>query len=178
MNMEKQLGDKRIIAGIWIFTVLVFVLVIILHELPQVENMPAWMAGAPGFHALLNGSCAILLLSSLWAIKLKNVALHKRLNSAAMLLSLVFLLSYVLFHYFSGDTSYGGEVKAIYLFVLLSHIILAALSLPFILLAYYRGFIGDIVKHRKLVRFVYPIWLYVCITGVMVYLFLRPYYDF
>ena len=170
--------DKRIIWAIWIFTVLVFALVIILHELPKAASMPAIMQNAPGFHAFLNGSCALFLLLSLWAIKNKNVALHKTLNTLAMVFSLVFLLSYVIFHYFSGDTSYGGAYKGLYRFILLTHILLAGLSLPFILLAYYRGLIGNISKHKKLVRFVYPVWLYVTITGVLVYLFLKPYYQF
>jgi putative membrane protein len=170
--------DKRIIWGIWVFTALVFALVIILHELPQADGMPELMKNAPGFHAFLNGTCAILLLTSLWAIKNKNIALHKTLNSSAMVLSLVFLLSYVVFHYFSGDTHYRGEHMGVYLFVLLTHIPLAGLSLPFILLSYYRGLTGDIAKHKRLVRFTYPVWLYVCITGVMVYLFLKPYYAF
>lgn len=170
--------DKRVIWGIWIFTLVVFALVIILHELPQAEEMPAVMAHAPLFHALLNGTCAILLIVSLLAVKKRNIPLHKKLNTGAMLLSVIFLLSYVVFHYFSGDTVYGGEMKGLYYTILLSHILLAGLSLPFILLAYYRGLIGSIDKHKKLVRFTYPVWLYVCVTGVAVYLFLAPYYAF
>ncbi|NND94718.1 MAG: DUF420 domain-containing protein [Flavobacteriales bacterium] len=140
--------------------------------------MPSWMTVAPGFNALINGTCAVLLISSLIAIKSKKIQLHRSLNTAAMLLSVVFLLSYVVFHYFSGDTVYGGEYKFAYYIILISHILLAGLSLPFILLAYYRGHIGAIQKHKKLVRFTYPVWLYVCITGVIVYLFLAPYYAF
>ncbi|MDA0714550.1 MAG: DUF420 domain-containing protein [Bacteroidetes bacterium] len=170
--------DKRIIWGIWAFTAVVYILVIILHELPQAEYMPSWMTGAPRFHAVLNGSCTLFLLASLWSIKNKKIGLHKTFNTAAMLFSLIFLLSYVVFHYFSGDTVYGGEYKSLYYFVLISHVVLAALSLPFILLAYYRGYTGAIDKHKKLVRFTYPVWLYVTITGVLVYLFLQPYYAF
>jgi putative membrane protein len=170
--------DKRIVYGIWAFTAIVYLLVIILHELPQAESMPAWMVNLPAFHAALNGSCFLLLIASLMAIKRRNVALHKAFNTTAMLLSLVFLLSYVVFHYFSGDTQYGGDHRGLYLFILLTHILLAALSLPFILLAYYRGYAGQVSKHKKLVRFTYPVWLYVTLTGVMVYLFLKPYYAF
>ena len=170
--------DRRVIWAIWAFTAIVFALVVTLHELPKAESMPSWMQQAPLFHALLNGTCGLLLISSLIAIKQKNISAHRKLNTTAMLLSVVFLLSYVIFHYFSGDTMYGGEHKGIYYFVLLTHIILAALSLPFILLAYYRGMIGNIQRHKRLVRFTYPIWLYVCATGVAVYLFLAPYYSF
>ncbi len=170
--------DKRIIWAIWVFTAVVFGLVIVLHELPQAESMPAWMSNAPLFHALLNGTCALLLIAALIAVKGKKIALHKKLNTGAMLLSLIFLLSYVVFHYFSGDTVYGGDMKGLYYTILLSHILLAGLSLPFILLSYYRGLIGNVDKHKKLVRFTYPVWLYVCVTGVAVYLFLAPYYAF
>jgi len=170
--------DKRIVWAIWIFTAVVFGLVIVLHELPQADGMPEWMRSAPKFHAILNGSCALLLVGSLLAIKSKQIGMHKRLNTLAMLSSLVFLLSYVTYNYFAGNTSYGGEHNGLYLFVLLSHILLAGLSLPFILLSYYRGLTGTIDKHKRLVRFTYPVWLYVCITGVMVYLFLAPYYAY
>ena len=157
---------------------MVYALVIILHELPQASHVPTWMRQAPLFHAILNGSCAVLLVGSLAAIKRKNIQLHQRLNTTAMVLSVVFLLSYVLFHYFKGDTIYGGDYTRLYYFVLLSHILLAALSLPFILLAYYYGLSGTINKHKRIVRFTYPVWMYVCITGVIVYLFLAPYYAY
>ncbi len=169
--------SKAIVWAIWVFTFIVWGLVIVLHELPQAEGMPSWMSKAPQFHALLNGSCALLLIASLMAVKRKNIKRHRLFNTLAMLLSVVFLLSYVIYHYFSGDTSYGGEYKSIYLIILLSHIVLAGLSLPFILLSYYRGMSGSIDKHKRLVRFTYPVWLYVCITGVVVYLFLSPYYG-
>ena len=170
--------DKRIIWGIWIFTAVVYALVIILHELPKAEGMPSWMTGAPKLNALLNGSCAVLLIASLVAVKQKKIGLHRKLNTTAMLLSVIFLLNYVIFHYFSGDTSYGGDYKTAYYIILITHVLLAGLSLPFILLAYYRGHIGAIERHKKLVRFTYPVWLYVCITGVVVYLFLAPYYAY
>lgn len=170
--------DKRIVWGIWAFTAVVWALVIILHELPQANGMPEWMRNAPRFHAFLNGACGILLIGSLVAIKKKQIGRHQRLNTLAMVCSLIFLLSYVVFHYFSGDTSYGGEYKGFYLFILITHVVLAGLSLPFILLAYYRGLTRTIDKHKRIVRFTYPVWLYVCITGVMVYLFLSPYYAY
>lgn len=168
--------NKNIIWGIYIFTAAVYALVIILHELPGATSAPAFTAFQPLLHASLNGACFVLLILSLMAIKNKNVNLHKRLNSLAMLLSLVFLLSYVVYHYFAGDTEYLGDYKGIYYFVLLTHILLAGFSLPFILLAYYHGFIKNLDKHRKLVKFVYPVWLYVTFTGVLVYVFLAPYY--
>lgn len=170
-------ADKRIIAAIWIFTALAYALVIILHELPATANPPTFVRYQPLLHALLNGTCFLMLMFSLAAVRFKNFALHKRLNTSAILLSVVFLMSYVVYHYLAGDTKYGGPYKAVYLFVLLSHIILAGLSLPFILLAYYQGFIGDLQRHRRWVKFVFPVWAYVTLTGVMVYMFLKPYYG-
>lgn len=169
--------SKAVVWGIWIFTFIVWSLVIVLHELPEADAIPTWMSNAPQFHALLNGSCALLLIASLMAVRRKDIVRHRLLNTLAMLLSVVFLLSYVVYHYYSGDTVYGGEYKGVYYAILLTHILLAGLSLPFILLSYYRGLSGSIDKHKRLVRFTYPVWLYVCITGVVVYLFLAPYYG-
>lgn len=168
--------NKNVIRGIYAFTVVVYALVIILHELPGAEVAPVFTAYQPLTHAVLNGSCFILLIAALFAIKKKNVNLHKRLNTFAMVLSTIFLLSYVVYHYFAGDTVYGGGYKGLYYFILLTHVALAGLSLPFILLAYYHGYIGNVSKHRKMVKMVYPVWLYVTFTGVIVYWFLAPYY--
>ncbi|MCH9822833.1 MAG: DUF420 domain-containing protein [Bacteroidetes bacterium] len=168
--------NKNIIRGIYLFSALVYALVIVLHELPGAEVAPEFTVYQPLMHSIINGTCFILLLLSLSFIKRGNVAMHKRLNTTAMLLSVLFLLSYVVYHYFAGDTAYLGDYKGLYIFILITHILLAGLSLPFILLAYYHGFIGNIVKHKKMVRFVFPVWLYVTFTGVIVYLFLAPYY--
>lgn len=168
--------SKQVIWGIYAFTMAVYALVIVLHELPQASLQPEFTKAQPLLHAIINGSCFLLLVLSLMAIKDKKVGLHKKLNTGAMLLSLIFLLSYVVYHYFAPDTKYGGEYKGLYYFILATHIILAGLSLPFILLAYYAGLTNTISKHKKLVRFTYPVWLYVTLTGVLVYLFLSPYY--
>lgn len=169
--------NKLIIYGIYVFTVIVFILVLILHRLPSPATPPSFIYFFPKLNAFINGSCFVLLISSLVAIKSKNVALHKKLNTSAMLLSVLFLLSYVTYHLFTEETKYLGDFKFLYFFFLATHIVLAAVSLPFILLAYYRGFIGDVQKHRKLVKITYPMWLYVTFTGVLVYIFLAPYYP-
>lgn len=169
--------NKAVIYSIYAFTVVVFGLVILLHELPAPGNAPSFIGIFPMLNAVINGSCFLILVSSLIAIKNKNVGLHQTLNTTAMILSVLFLLSYVFYHLFAEDTKYGGNYSGIYYFVLATHIILAGLSLPFILLAYYRGYIGDVIKHRKMVKFVYPVWLYVTFTGVLVYMFLSPYYN-
>lgn len=169
--------NKVLKRGIIIFTVLVYALVIVLHEIDFGIETPEFAKSQPLLHAILNGSTFVALVFALIAIKKGNVNLHKRLTSLGMLLSLVFLLSYVLYHTLAGSTAYGGEMAGLYYFILLTHILLAALSLPFILFAYYRGFIGDVERHKKIVKFTYPVWLYVALTGVVVYIFLAPYYS-
>jgi len=177
MSTGKVNLDKRIIYGIYAFTAVVYALVIILHELPQASFVPSFVQYLPALNAFINGTCFVLLIAALIAIKQKNVNLHKALNSTAMILSVVFLLSYVTNHYFSGDTHYGGDMKGIFYFILITHIVLAGVSLPFILLAYYKAYAGDLIGHRKMVKFTYPMWVYVTFTGVLVYLFLAPYYS-
>ncbi len=163
---------------IWAFSLVVFALVSALHYLPTASSVPEFTNSLPLVNACLNGTCFLLLISSLMAVKRKNIELHQRLNTMAMLLSVFFLAVYVTFHYFHGSSSYGGDHLGVYLFILLTHILLAGISLPFILLSYARGLSGDVEGHRKMVKKVYPIWLYVTFTGVMVYLFMAPYYEF
>jgi putative membrane protein len=174
--MTDQAVDKRITRFIWVFTAIVFALVIILHELPKMEYQPSWVTFLPKLNAMINGSVFVLLITSLLAIKQKKISLHKKLNTTAMVLSVLFLLSYVLNHYFSGDTKYGGDMTGLYYFVLISHVLLAGISLPMILFSYYYGYLNLVNKHKNLVRFTYPIWVYVAFTGVLIYLFLSPYY--
>ncbi len=145
-------------------------------------------------NATLNGSCSVLLIFSLMAIKKRNIALHKKLNLTAFVLSSLFLISYVTAHYFIPDTKYGdidhdgimsvvesaavSGIKPIYLIILLTHIFLAIVVLPMVLLSFYYGLTDQREKHKKLTRFSYPIWLYVTISGVVVYLMISPYYAF
>lgn len=176
MKTIKVKHDKLNVIGIWVFTVVVYGLVISLHYIPKIEDAPSFTGQLPLLHAILNGSCFLLLIGSLLAVKRKNILLHKRLNTLAMICSVLFLLSYVLYHATNNDTTYGGDYSGLYYFILATHIILAGLSLPAILLAYYRGLLGEVEKHRKLVRYTYPVWLYVALTGVLVYILLKPYY--
>ena len=168
--------NKTIKWGIWVFTAVVYILVMLLHELPALESAPTFVKSLPAFNAFINGTSFILLILALVYIKKGNVPMHKALNTTAMVLAVVFLLSYVTNHTFSGDTIYGGDYKGVYYFVLISHIVLAGLSLPLILFAYAYGYFDLRVKHKKMVKVTYPLWLYVTFTGVLVYLFLAPYY--
>ena len=132
----------------------------------------------PPFYSSLNALAAVILMASLYFIKNKNVEAHKKANFLALGVSILFLLCYVIYHITTPETKFGGtgNIRYVYFFFLITHIILAAISLPFILFTFIRGYTGQVEKHRKMAKWVYPIWLYVAITGPICYLMLRPYY--
>lgn len=175
------MNDKitfRIVLGISIF---VFIAVIILNRkiLPVPAVIPDFVYQLPKLNAFINGTCSILLLISLYFIKRKNIEAHKKVNITAFVLSSLFLISYITYHWMAKETSFPHDnpMRTVYLTILISHIILAALVLPMVLMSFYYGLQMDVVKHRKLVRFAYPIWLYVTVTGVVVYLMISPFYQ-
>ena len=130
-------------------------------------------------NAGINSTVSVLLLAGLMAIRNKKQLLHKRIMLTAIILSCLFLVSYICHHLFTGETKFGGEGTAryIYFFILGTHILLAAIILPFILFTAYRSLIGEYEKHKKLARITWPVWLYVAITGVVVYFMISPYYS-
>lgn len=130
-------------------------------------------------NAVINSTVSILLLAGLVAVKNKKYLLHKRIMITAIILSCLFLVSYICHHLFTGETKFGGEgtIRYIYYFILGTHIVLAGIILPFILFTAYRAMIGEWVKHRKLSKITWPIWLYVAVTGVVVYFMISPYYT-
>ncbi len=162
----------------WVVTVAVLGLVGAMREihLPLPEGVS--LKFLPGVHATLNTIVAICLVAALVMIKAKNVVAHQRFINVAMFCSALFLICYVAYHITSGETKYGGTgiSKTIYLVLLISHIILAAVSLPFILYTYIYAFTNQFAKHRRMTRWVFPMWLYVAVTGPICYLMLRPYY--
>ena len=181
--------DKTVFRLVMTVSIVVFVAVVILNKkiLPVPEIIPAFVYKLPKLNALLNGTCSLLLLLSLYFIRQKNIAIHKKLNIIAFCLSSVFLLSYITYHWMAQETTYpvDSPARTTYLIILVSHIILAALVLPMVLLSFYYGLKSQeaggqayIQKHRKLTRWSYPIWLYVTITGVVVYMMISPYYNF
>jgi len=129
-------------------------------------------------NAVLNSIVSILLLAGLIAVKAKKYFLHKRLMIAAIILSCLFLVSYICHHLFAAETKFGGSglPRYLYFFILGTHIILAAIILPFVLFTAYRGLTAEFASHRRLSKITWPIWLYVSITGVMVYAMISPYY--
>ncbi len=133
----------------------------------------------PPFHASLNAISAVILLVALYYIKNGQVEMHRKAIYAAMICSGLFLLSYVLYHFTTPETRYGGEgiMRTLYFILLITHVVLAAVVLPFILFTFNRAFTGQFERHKKMARWVYPLWLYVAITGPICYLMLRPYYP-
>lgn len=176
-----KMNDKlffRIALGVSVF---VFIAVIILNKkiLPVPEHIPAFVYQLPALNAILNASCSVLLMYSLYLIKNYRIEAHKRVNLLAFVLSSLFLVSYILYHWMAKETSFPSDnpIRPFYLTILISHIILAAIVLPMVLMSFYLGLQMQVEKHKKLVRFAFPIWLYVTITGVIVYLLISPYYT-
>jgi putative membrane protein len=133
----------------------------------------------PPIYASINGLTAILLTTAVIAIKNKNKVLHERLMKTCILLSAVFLVLYVAYHITSDSTPYGGQgtIRYVYFFILVTHIILSIVVIPLVLFTYLRAWRGDFVKHRALAKFTFPVWLYVAVTGVIVYWMISPYYS-
>jgi putative membrane protein len=190
------MSDKAVFRLVTVISIFVLAVVVLLNRkiLPQPATIPGFVQYLPPLNATINGTCAALLLFSLWAIRKKNIQLHKKINLTAFMLSSFFLVSYILAHFFMPDVKFGDAdhnglleesekaavsgVRGTYLIILTTHIVLAAAVLPIILLSFWFGLKNEVVRHRKIVRFTYPLWLYVTITGVVVYLMVKPYYPF
>ena len=186
-------NDKKAKLFIYIVSVVVFAAVVVLSKYKLNFD--------PGFNvhvfamanAIINSGVAILLLAGLVAVKQKKYELHKKIMLSAILLSVFFLLSYIAHHLLAGETKFGdvnhdgivsidenllvGNLRMVYYFILATHIPLAAIILPFILFTAYRALTGEYDKHKKLVRITWPVWFYVAVTGVIVYLMISPYYN-
>lgn len=187
-------NDKKILRAIYGVSIFVFVAVVVLFNMPKADVIPSWVKNLPALNATLNGTCSALLIFSFLAIRKKNIDLHKKLNITAFVLSSIFLLSYITFHAFGVETRFGdmdhnglvddaekaavGAGRLIYFVILITHILLAAIVLPLVLLSFFRALTNNIERHRKIVRWSFPIWLYVTITGVLVYMMIKPYYNF
>jgi putative membrane protein len=165
---------------IWIFSILIFLVILILSRLPRSAEIPEWVPFLPSLNAFLNGSTFIILLFSFYFIRKGRISIHRRLNLLASTLSVLFLISYVTFHSFGVETKFPVEnpLRPVYLIILSTHIILAAVVMPLVLLSLFRGLTMQIERHRKITRWSFPIWLYVTLSGVVVYLMISPYYKF
>ncbi|MGG9970735.1 DUF420 domain-containing protein [Ferruginibacter sp. SUN002] len=171
-------NDKKAKTIIWIVSVVVFLVVAALSRIKLDIDLgfnPHVFAQA---NAIINSIVTFLLIAGIIAVKQKNFLLHKRIMLTAIVLSVLFLVSYIGHHLLAGETKFGGEgvTKIIYYILLATHIPLAAIILPFILFTAYRALIGEYDKHKKLTRITWPIWFYVAVTGVIIYLMISPYY--
>lgn len=175
--MKSKSIDRVMIPVIVGVSIVVPLLVLVLMYLPErYEILP--FNNFPLFHAILNFSTALLLTGGFIAIKNHKVLWHRNLMVSAFFLSAVFLVSYVLSKLSNDPVPYGGEgfMRYLYFFILLTHILLSAVIVPLVLFTIYRAVKGEIEKHRKIARYTYPVWMYVAVTGVLVYLFMAPYY--
>ncbi len=171
--------DKRYRNLIFVVSVAVPVLVGYLIYRPMAHGTEEkWVAILPHFNAVVNATSCLLLLVGLFFIKTGRVSLHRATMLTAFFLGCLFLVAYIVYHSSVPSTSFGGEgtIRIIYYLLLVTHIILAIMVVPFVLLALYYALTDKVPKHKKIVKIAYPIWLYVSITGVLVYLLIRPYY--
>jgi len=180
-TISKKDNDSLIVPIIIGLSVLIPVVVGLLFMLPDTMKLEIGIINTrslPFFHAVINGSTAVLLVLGLWLIKNKKIALHRFAMVTAFGLSALFLVSYVVARLSNAEVHFGGEgaIRYLYYFILITHILLSIPVLPLAMFAIYRGWTGDIAKHKKIVRFTFPVWLYVAITGVLVYIFMAPYY--
>ena len=132
----------------------------------------------PPVYAAINAATACVLIAGFWAITRGKKKLHERLMTTAIALSVVFLILYIAYHMTSDSTSFGGEglLKYIYYFILITHIVLSIIVIPLVLITFSRALLQDFESHKKIARFAFPLWLYVAISGVLVYIMIAPYY--
>ncbi len=179
---DKGLSEKKARVFIWTASLAIPVVVTILYYMPKVEAGPVrgLLNYLPLFNATCNGLTAVILALAFVAIRKKNIVLHRRLMTAALGLSLLFLLSYVAYHGTSESTVFPADnpMRPLYVVILLSHILLSAVVVPLVLISYTRALAMRYDRHRKIARITLPIWFYVAITGVIVYLMISPYYPF
>ncbi len=175
MRAALQQNKKHTIL-IWLFSIAIPLAVAVLFSvrIPGVERM----GFLPPIYATINGITAVILVVAVYQIRKGNRKLHERLMKTAIGLSILFLVLYMTYHMTSDSTTYGGEgiLKYIYYFVLITHILLSILVIPFVLVTFIRALSGQFYKHRKIARIAYPLWLYVAVSGVIVYLMISPYY--
>lgn len=177
--MRSRKADKVMVPAILVISIVVPVLVLILMYMPErYELLGTRFNNFPLFHAVLNFFTALLLVAGYISMRRKELLWHRNLMISAFFLSTVFLISYVISKISNDPVPYGGEgiLRYLYFFVLITHILLSAIIVPLVLFTMYRGLTGEVEKHRKIARYTFPVWLYVAVTGVLVYLFMAPYY--
>jgi putative membrane protein len=162
-----------------VLSVAIPVVVALLIFFPQTGKLGDYdVSFLPHLNGILNTATSLCLIAGFIFIKNRNESMHRVMMMSAFLLSSIFLVSYVVYHFQAEPTRFGGEglVKYIYYFILLTHILLAAIVVPFVLFSIYYALTDQRIKHKKIVKWTFPIWTYVAITGVVVYLMISPYY--
>lgn len=168
--------EKRLNRWAYVLSAAVLILVMLMRRVKIDVGID--FSFLPPFHASLNALCAVILVVAFWHIKNGRIEQHRRAIYAAMVCSVLFLVSYVLYHFTTPETRYGGEgvMRTLYFILLITHVVLAAVILPFVLFTFTRAYTGQYERHKKMARWVFPLWLYVAITGPICYLMLKPYY--
>jgi putative membrane protein len=188
-----QKNDKKARILIFTFSAIIFAAVLLLSRVKLEVNLGFDVHWFAKVNAIINSIVSILLVVALIAVKQRKYVVHKNVMLTAMTLSILFLLSYICHHLFAGEAKFGdinhdgvadagelqavGSLRTLYYFVLGTHIPLAGIILPFILFTAYHSLTGDYARHKKLARITWPIWFYVAVTGVVVYLMISPYYS-
>jgi len=174
MAVAEKLKYKPLITIVSVVVPLV-VAVLFGVRIPNVEPLRM----LPPIYASINGITAVLLVTALWAIKNKRITLHENLMKVSIFLSLLFLVMYVAYHMTSDSTPYGGGgvIRYVYFFILITHIVLSIGIIPMVLITYVRAISKHFGAHKKIARITFPIWLYIAVTGVIVYLMISPYYG-
>ncbi|MGB1307980.1 MAG: DUF420 domain-containing protein [Oceanihabitans sp.] len=176
-NNKQSEAEKKYNKWIVILSIVIPIIVASLFgiKIPNVEPL----SFLPPIYATINGFTAILLIIAFFAIKRKNIVLHENFMTTAVMSSAVFLILYMAYHMTSDSTKFGGEgaIKYVYYFVLITHILLSIIIIPFVLITYVRAITKDFERHKKIARITFPLWLYVAVSGVVVYLMISPYYK-
>lgn len=174
-NLENVTNDKKYNKLIVILSVVIPLAVAALFGIKIDYEMPVFL---PPIYACINAVTALVLVLAFIAIKKEKIKIHERLMKFAIILSVLFLLMYVAYHMTSNSTKFGGDgfVKYFYYFILITHIVMSVAVIPFVLITYVRAITNNIEKHKKIAKITFPLWLYVAITGVVVYIMISPYY--
>ena len=178
--MENRELEKKYNIWIWILSIAIPLVVALLFSvnLQKLGYDVKPLSFLPPIYATINGITAVLLFLAVAAVKKGNVKLHEKLIKVCIGCSIAFLAMYVAYHMTSIETKFGGEgyIRYVYFFILITHILLSIIIIPFVLITFVRGISGSYQRHKKLARITYPMWLYVAVTGVIVYLMISPYY--
>lgn len=171
-----RIRNRKQVRWTWFLSIVIPLAILVLFnvKIPGVERL--WYL--PPIYASINATTAVILILAVRQIRRGNQKKHERLMKTAIVLSVLFLTLYLAYHITSDSTPYGGEgfLKYVYYFILITHILLSVAVIPFVLVTYFRAASGQFYKHRKIARIAFPLWLYVAVSGVLVYLLISPYY--